>query len=140
MPAPKVASVDDFFARLPEIQRPHLETLRALSLADAEANGVTETLKWNFPAYAMGPKLTMAWMLQTFKHHCSIRFPVPFFAAWREEAAATGCEAIEGAMKFRWDQEIPTDLVARIIAARVADFEAGNTAWSVPGQYDGRKK
>jgi hypothetical protein len=38
MPMPKRKSVDDFFAQLNDVQRPHLEALRALSLdADPEA-------------------------------------------------------------------------------------------------------
>ena len=47
---PKRSSVDDFFAQLDDVQRPHLEALRALSLdADPEAR---EELKWNLPASA----------------------------------------------------------------------------------------
>jgi hypothetical protein len=32
MPMPKRSSVDDFFAQLNDVQRPHLEALRELSL------------------------------------------------------------------------------------------------------------
>jgi len=137
MPAPKVASVEEFFARLDDVQRPHLEALRELSLAGAEGSDVVEALKFNFPAYVDG---TMVWTLQTFKHHCSIRFPVSFFAGRRDEAIAAGYEAIEGALKIRWDQEVPEAIIRGLIAERIADFEAGNTAWSVPGQHAGTKK
>jgi uncharacterized protein YdhG (YjbR/CyaY superfamily) len=82
----------------------------------------------------------MAWTLQVFKHHCSIRFPVEFFSAYRDEVAAAGYEAIGGAMKIRWDQDLPDELVSRLIAARIADFEAGSTAWSSPGQRADRQK
>ncbi|HWI44377.1 MAG TPA: DUF1801 domain-containing protein [Nocardioides sp.] len=137
MPAPKVASVDEFFERLEPHQRPHLDKLRSLSLQAAAGTGIEEALKYNFPAYA-GP--TMAWTLQCFKNHCAIRFPVPFFADWREKAQAAGHEAIEGSLKIRWDEDVPEGLVAQMVAARVADYQAGNTAWSTPGQYDGKKK
>lgn len=140
MPFPKVASVEEYFERLDETPRPHMERLRELSLAGAAGRGVEETLKWNTPAYAKGPKSTMVWMLQSFKNHCSIRFPVLFFGRFRDEAAAAGYDAIEGALKIRWDQEVPAELISRIIVARIEDFDAGNTAWSVPGQYDGKKK
>lgn len=140
MPAPKVGSVDEFFERLGDIERPHMEKLRELSLEGAAAGGAVEALKWNFPAYAKGPKGTMVWMLQCFKNHCSIRFPVPFFAAHRDEVSAAGYEAIEGALKIRWDEKVPEELIAKLIEARIADYDAGNTAWSVPGQYDGKKK
>ncbi|MET0928366.1 MAG: DUF1801 domain-containing protein [Aeromicrobium sp.] len=137
MPAPKVASLDEFFARLGDVERPHVEKLRELSLQGAEGTGVVEALKYNFPAYVDG---TMVWTLQVFKNHCSIRFPVAFFADRRDEATAAGYEAIEGALKIRWDQDVPEALIRDLIAARIDDFEAGNTAWSSPGQYSGKKK
>lgn len=140
MPFPKVASVDEYFERLDATPRPHMERLRELSLAGAAGRDVEETLKWNTPAYAKGPKSTMVWMLQSFKNHCSIRFPVPFFGPFREEVSAAGYEAIEGALKIPWAKEVPGDLVTKLIIARIEDFDAGNTAWSVPGQYDGKKK
>ncbi|NRQ51473.1 DUF1801 domain-containing protein [Aeromicrobium stalagmiti] len=137
MPAPKVADVDEFFARLDDVQRPHVELLRELSLAGTAGTGVEEVLKYNFPAYAKG---TMVWTLQCFKNHCSIRFPVAFFADHRAEAEAAGYEAIEGALKIRWDQDVPEGLVRRLIADRINDFEAGSTAWSTPGQHSGGKR
>ncbi len=137
MPAPKVPSVDEFFDRLDDVQRPHLEALRRISLGSAEGTGVVEALKWNFPAYAKG---TMVWTLQCFTQHCSVRFPVSFFAQHRAEAQAAGYEAIEGALKIRWDQDVPEAMVRELIAARIDDFDAGNTAWSTPGQHAGKKK
>lgn len=137
MPTPKVASVEEFFERLDDVQRPHLERLRKLSLKAAAGTAVEETLKFNFPAYAAP---TMVWTLQCFKNHCAIRFPVRFFARYRDEVTAAGDEAIEGSLKIRWDEEVPSALVTRLIEQRIADHEAGNTAWSVPGQYDGKKK
>lgn len=137
MPARKVATVDEFFANLGDVERPHVEELRELSLREAAKAGIKEELKWNFPAYTSG---TMVWTLQCFKNHCSIRFPVSFFARWRDEVAAAGYEAIEGALKLPWDKEVPRALVTKIIKARIKDFEAGNTAWSSPGQYAGKKK
>lgn len=137
MPAPKVADVDEFFDRLSDEQRPHLETLRRLSLAGADGTGVVEALKYNFPAYAKG---TMVWTLQCFKHHCSIRFPVAFFSPHRAEAEAAGYEAIEGALKIRFDQDVPEQMVRELIAARIDDFDAGSTAWSTPGSGTGSKK
>ena len=47
MPIPKRSDVDDYFARLEDGQRPHLEKLRELSRnADPKAK---EELKWNLP-------------------------------------------------------------------------------------------
>lgn len=132
MPAPKVASVDAFFARLGDTERPHLETLRALSLAEAKKAGLIETLKWNFPAYTAPNQVGMLWTLQAFKNHCSVRFPVHFFASYREEVEALGYDALDGALRLRWDREVPKALITKLLRARIRDFEAGNTAWSEP--------
>jgi uncharacterized protein YdhG (YjbR/CyaY superfamily) len=132
-----VASVDEFFARLSDVERPHMQTLRRLSLEAGAAAGVRDELKWNFPAYTLG---TMVWTLQCFKNHCSIRFPVTFFAPYRDEVAAAGYEAIEGALKIFWGQQVPEALISKLIKARIADFQAGNTKWSEPGSHTGSKK
>lgn len=132
MPAPKVASVDAFFAKLGDAERPHLEALRALSLAEAKKAGLVEALKWNFPAYTPSSGAGMVWTLQCFKKHCSVRFPVRFFADHRAEVEAAGCEAIEGGLKLSWDQKVPKALVTKLLRARIQDFEAGNRAWSEP--------
>ena len=137
MPAPKVASIEEFFDRLGEVERPHVERLRELSLEGAAGTGVIEELKYNVPAYSRG---TMVWTLQVFKNHCSIRFPVAFFAERRAAAQAAGYDAIEGALKIRWDQDVPDAMIRELVAARIDDFDAGNTAWSTPGQHSGTKK
>ncbi len=129
MPAPKVATVDAFFAKLGDAERPHMEALRALSLAEAKKAGLVEGLKWNWPAY-MSPRGGMVWTLQCFKKHGSLRFPVRFFADHRAEVDAAGYEAIEGALKLTWAQTLPKSLVTKLLRARVRDFEEGNTAWS----------
>ena len=85
MPMPKRSSVDDFFAKLTDVQRSHLEALRELSrAADPEAR---EELKFNLPVYIRGEKTTL-WMLQNFKQHCSLRFSPPFFATRATDASA----------------------------------------------------
>jgi len=120
MPMPKRASVDDFFARLDEIQRPHLEALRALSRkADPEAR---EELKWNLPAYVRGSN-TNLWMLQNFKKHCSLRFSPPFFSTQKKTVEAAGYETGEGFIKLPYDRELPTALVNALMRARVEDYE-----------------
>ena len=127
MPMPKRASVEDFFAQLSDLQRPHLETLRELSLdADPQAR---EELKWNLPVYVRGEKTTL-WMLQNFKHHCSLRLPPPFFATQRAAVLATGYEAGEGFIKLPYDRELPVELLTALMAARVAEYEATGAGWN----------
>jgi len=120
MPMPKRASVDDYFAQLSDVQWPHLEALRELSLhADPEAR---EELKWNLPMYVRGEK-TNLWMLQNFKNHCSLRFSPPFFATQKTAVEAAGYEAGEGFIKLPYDRELPTELLTALMQARVEEYE-----------------
>jgi uncharacterized protein YdhG (YjbR/CyaY superfamily) len=120
MPMPKRTSVDDYFAKLSDAQRPHLESLRELSRkADPKAR---EELKWNLPVYVRGDKANL-WMLQNFKNHCSLRFSPPFFATQKAGVEAAGYEAGEGFIKLPYDRPLPTKLLRALMRARVKDYE-----------------
>ena len=120
MPMPKRKSVDDFFAKLDDVQRPHLEALRALSrAADPEAR---EELKWNLPVYVRGEKANL-WMLQNFTKHCSLRFSTTFFATQKGAVTAAGYEAGEGFIKLPYDRALPTRLLKALMRARIQDYE-----------------
>jgi uncharacterized protein YdhG (YjbR/CyaY superfamily) len=124
MPMPKREGVDDYFAQLSDVQRPHLEVLRDLSLhADPEAR---EELKWNLPVYVRG-RNTNLWMLQNFKKHCSLRFSPPFFATQKAAVEAAGYEFGEGFIKLPYDRELPTDLLKSLMQARIKDYEQTQT-------------
>ncbi|HVM66273.1 MAG TPA: DUF1801 domain-containing protein [Acidimicrobiales bacterium] len=117
---PNRADVDDYFARLSDEQRPHLEALRALSRkADPKAR---EELKWNLPTYVRGEKANL-WMLQNFTHHCSLRFTPAFFASHKAAVKAAGYDAGEGFIKLPYNRELPTTLLRSLMKARVADYE-----------------
>ena len=121
---PKRASVDDFFAQLSDVQRPHLETLRELSRkADPKAR---EELKWNLPVYVRGEN-TNLWMLQNFKNHCSLRFTPPFFAAHKAIVEAAGYEAGAGFIKLPYTRELPTKLLKALMRARSEEFKTAGT-------------
>jgi uncharacterized protein YdhG (YjbR/CyaY superfamily) len=125
MPMPKRSSVEDYFEQLTEVQRPHLEELRRLSVeADPAAE---EKLAWNLPVYARDG--TRLWMLQNFKSHCSLRFPPRFFASHKAEVEAAGYEAGEGFVKLPYDREIPTGLCRALMQARIDEYEATGAGW-----------
>jgi uncharacterized protein YdhG (YjbR/CyaY superfamily) len=127
MPMPKRSSVEDYFAQLSDAQRPHLEALRELSRdADPEAR---EELKWNLPVYVRDANTTL-WMLQNFKNHCSLRFPPPFFASQKAAVQAAGFEAGEGFIKLPYDRELPTQLLKKLMRARVQEYEATGAGWN----------
>jgi uncharacterized protein YdhG (YjbR/CyaY superfamily) len=120
VPMPRRSSVDDFFAQVNDVQRPHLEALRELSLnADPQAR---EELKWNLPVYVRGDKANL-WMLQNFKNHCSLRFSPPFFATQAAAVDAAGYEAGAGFIKLPYDRELPTKLLRTLMKARIKDYE-----------------
>lgn len=120
---PKRADVDDYFAKLDDVQRPHLEALRALSAAvDPKAR---EVLKWNLPVYVRGEN-TNQWMLQNFKRHCSLRFSPAFFADQAQAVEAAGYEFGAGFVKLPYARELPTELLTSLMRARVAEFEAND--------------
>jgi len=124
---PRRSSVEDFFARLNDVQRPHLEALRELSRdADPEAR---EELKWNLPVYVRGENTTL-WMVQNFKSHCSLRFPTPFFATRKATVEAAGYEAGQGFIKLPYDRELPTDLLKVLMQARVEEYAATGAGWN----------
>jgi uncharacterized protein YdhG (YjbR/CyaY superfamily) len=127
MPMPRRSSVEEYFAQLTPAQRPHLDVLRALSLeADAQAR---EELKWNLPVYVRGENNRL-WMLQNFKHHCSLRFPPRFFAAHKAAVEAAGYEAGEGFIRLPYDTEIPIDLCRALMQARIDEYETTGAGWS----------
>jgi uncharacterized protein YdhG (YjbR/CyaY superfamily) len=121
MPMPKRTSVDDYFAQLEDVQRPHLEMLRQVSTeVDPKAR---EVLKWNLPVYVRGEN-TNQWMLQNFTHHCSLRFSPEFFRTHKAMVAAAGCEFGEGFVKLPYKRQLPTELLKTLMRARVSEFEA----------------
>ncbi len=121
---PKRSSVDDYFAQLSEVQRPHLDALRKLSLeVDPKAR---EELKWNLPVYVRGDK-TNLWMLQNFKNHCSLRFNPPFFAGQKAAVAAAGYEFGEGFIKLPYARKLPNQLLKKLMRARVREYESSET-------------
>lgn len=121
MPMPKRTSVDDYFAQLPDEQRPHLEALRKLSRQAAPR--AAEVLKWNLPVYVDGER-TNLWMLQNFKHHCSLRFTPEFFASHRQAVEAAGYEAGEGFIKLPYTRPLPSKVLRSLMKARLDDVRA----------------
>ncbi|MDQ2788905.1 MAG: DUF1801 domain-containing protein [Actinomycetota bacterium] len=120
MPMPKRSSVDDFFAQLNDVERPHLDVLRELSLAAGPE--AREELKWNLPVYVRGEK-TNLWMLQNFKNHCSLRFSPPFFATQNAAVESAGYETGAGFIKLPYNRELPNDLLEALMQARVEEYE-----------------
>ena len=124
-PPPKRVDPDDFYARLPDVAKPHLTTLRELcrkGLPKAD-----EVLRWNSPAWVQDG--TPLLMLQSFKQHCSLRFPTRQFAGQIATVEAAGYEAGEGFIKLPYDRELPTKLLRELIQARLDEYDATGLGW-----------
>jgi uncharacterized protein YdhG (YjbR/CyaY superfamily) len=126
MPSPKRESLEDYFARLTDVQEPHVTRLREISLAASP--DIVERLAWNNPAYHLDD--VRLWMLQSYKEHCSLRFPPHQFAPHRAEVEKAGYEAGEGFLKIRYDQALPEELAARLIGYRLQEYAETRSTWS----------
>ena len=125
MPSPKRVDLDDFYAQLTDTARPHLVKLR--ELCQKGLPKAQEVLQWNQPAFVQdGTRLVM---LQSFKQHCSLRFPTRQFASQREAVEAAGFEAGEGFIKLPYERALPLALLKRLIKARRDEFDATGAGW-----------
>ena len=125
MPSPKRADLDDYYAQLPDIAVPHLTQLR--TMCQKGLPKADEVLAWNNPAFAQdGTRLLM---LQSYKAHCSLRFPTRTFASQRDAVEAAGYEAGEGFIKLPYDRDLPVALLKQLIKARLNEFEATGAGW-----------
>jgi uncharacterized protein YdhG (YjbR/CyaY superfamily) len=125
MPSPKRDDLDDYYAQLPAVAIPHLTQLRSLCRAGLTKS--QEVLHWNNPAFVQdGTRLVM---LQSFKQHCSLRFPTRQFAEQRGSVEAAGYESGEGFIKLPYDRDLPVDLLEQLVTARLAEFEATGAGW-----------
>ncbi|MFN8215685.1 MAG: hypothetical protein U0R71_03730 [Solirubrobacterales bacterium] len=69
-------------------------------------------------------------MLQNFKHHCSLRFPPPFFGARKGVVEDAGYQAGAGFIKLPYDHELPTELLQVLMRARVEEYETTGAGWN----------
>ena len=126
MAMPRRNDVDEFFELLDPVARPHLDELRRLSRAAAPT--AREELKWNLPAYVLDSTL---WMLQAFKQHAALRFPLRIIGSHRAEIDASGYEAGAGMVKLPYTRELPADLLRKLMKARMDEYEATGAKWSL---------
>ena len=115
-----VASVDDYLATLPDDRRARVETLRRTVAAAAPE--AVETIAYQMPAFrSHGGQFLVSF--GAYKKHDSL------FPASGAVVAALGDEltpylAGKGTIRFPADRPVPVDLVARIVAVRVAENAA----------------
>jgi uncharacterized protein YdhG (YjbR/CyaY superfamily) len=109
--------VDDYLAGLDEPKRGTLEQLRtsiAAILPDAE-----EGLAYGVPAFKVGGK-AVAGFTAAKDHLSYLPHSGSVLAELSDELA--GFEASKGSLHFAVDSPLPDDLVAKLIAARLAEL------------------
>jgi uncharacterized protein YdhG (YjbR/CyaY superfamily) len=115
VPAAKAApaTVAEYLARVPEPARSALSQIRAAirSVMPAEA---TEVISYKIPAFKH--KKVLVWYA-AFANHCSL-FPT---AAVIEQFKGdlTGYTTAKGTVQFPLDKPMPTELIKRMVKARV---------------------
>ena len=110
------ATVDDYLAPLPAGQRAALEALRRQILAAAP--GATECISYGMPGFRLNGVLV--WM-GAAKAHCAF-YPSGLVDDFKHRLA--GYETSKGAIRFQPDKPLPEDVVADIVARRVAEDAA----------------
>jgi uncharacterized protein YdhG (YjbR/CyaY superfamily) len=115
-----VSSVDDYLATLPDDRRAGVESLRRTVAAAAPE--AVETIAYQMPAFrSHGGQFLVSFA--SYRKHYSL------FPASEAVVAALGDEltpylAGKGTIRFAADRPIPVELVARVVAVRVAENAA----------------
>ena len=111
MPAP--ADIDEYLAGVAEVPRATLEALRA-SIRRAAPDAV-EAISYGMPAFKVGGKAVAGFA--AFKHHLAyLPHSSSVFPVLGDRLA--GYTVTKGSLHFPWDEPLPEDLVAELVAAR----------------------
>ena len=116
-------TVDEYLAALPDEPRAALEQLRATIRAAAPE--ATETLSYKIPTFVHRGRLLLSYA--AFKRHYSL-FPASEVVRERLGQELAPYLAGKGTIRVPADRPIPLDLVARVVAARIAEVEAAQRA------------
>ena len=115
MPAP--ASVDAYIAGFPPAVAEILASLRK-TIRDA-APMATESIKYGMAAYLIGKDPVI--YLAGWKHHAGL---YPVYPLRSEiEAAIAPLRAAKDTVQLKYDRPVPHDLVAAIVAERLARLQ-----------------
>lgn len=118
----KPQTVDDYIAAFPVPVQSRLEELRALSRANAPL--ATEGLKWGNPAYSSG---TILFAFAGYRTHANFAFTPSTVEAFADELAASSTG--KGTVQLPHDEPVPAELLTRMIAYRINEFEERHILW-----------
>lgn len=114
----KCDNIDEYIAGFPMHIQETLEAMRRhIRVAAPQAE---ETISYHMPAFRQKRVLVY---FAAFKHHIGFYPTSSGVARFSEELSAYDCS--KGAVRFAFDQEIPWDLIHKIVRFRV-EAETGN--------------
>lgn len=123
-PSAKPATIDEYIAALDEPAAARMRELRAL--AQDAVPEASEALKWGAPAY-LHPRGTILFVCSAHRHHANFTFTPSTREAFAEELA--DYETGKGSVKLPYTTDVPTELLRRMIAHRVREFEVEGVNW-----------
>ena len=106
------ATVDDYIAAQPQLAQAHLRELRAA--VQAALPGAAETVSYGMPTYRLGRARVH---FGAAKNHCALYGAIP--DGMTDEVK--GYETAKGTIRFPLDQPIPSDLVSKLVQARLIE-------------------
>ena len=117
---PNFETHDAYLATLPADQRAALDTLRGQ--IKAAAPDVREVFSYGIPAFRVGPgkgKVLVGYA--AMKAHCGLYvFEGELVARFADQL--TGYSTAKGTIRFTPEAPLPADLVADLVAARLAEI------------------
>jgi uncharacterized protein YdhG (YjbR/CyaY superfamily) len=112
------ATVDEYFARVPEPARSVLTNLRA-AIRSVLPRDATETISYQIPAFVRDG--VIVWYA-AFADHVSLFPRGSVLAQFKDEL--TGFTTSKGTVQFPLDKPLPVALIKQIVKARLAEHDA----------------
>lgn len=123
-PSAKPTTVEEYYGALEEPAAGLMATLRALIRAGLP--GTSEALKWGAPArvHASGMILLIC---SAHRHHVNFTVTPSTREAFAEELS--DLETGKGSVKLPYGEPLPSDLLRRMIAHRLREYEDDGVTW-----------
>lgn len=118
----KPTTVEEYLAAARPEALPVLTELRRL--ARLHAPDAEECLKWGAPAYVSG---TILFQYAGYARHANMVFTPSTKEAFDADLAAW--ETGKGSIKLPYGEEVPSELIGRMMDHRVAEYEERGVTW-----------